>query len=264
MGLAVVARYVRNMKGQIRVQSELGKGTIFGIELPFENATRPPTAAPPLPTPLDETPKATNFPATSSTYSEKRRSTLTSEHQHIGAMTLPDGTVLPSPDLQPPEGVTTGDERSAALSSESSTDPAMSTFPFPQIEDEPSRDRLSVLIAEDNPVNARVLTRRLLRLGHEVELALDGQQAHDHFTLTPHTIDVILMDLQVRLFPVPLTSYIDHDQMPLVDGASSAKMIRQHEKDLLEELRRDRPRVPIIAVSASLVEDKRLDYISSG
>ena len=52
--------------------------------------------------------------------------------------------------------------------------------------------------------------------------------------------------------------------MPLVDGASSTKMIRQYEKELVEELRRTRPRVPIIAVSASLTEDKRFDYVQSG
>jgi CheY-like chemotaxis protein len=52
--------------------------------------------------------------------------------------------------------------------------------------------------------------------------------------------------------------------MPLVDGASSTKMIRQHERELVDELRRVRPRVPIIAVSASLAEDKRFEYVQSG
>jgi hypothetical protein len=52
--------------------------------------------------------------------------------------------------------------------------------------------------------------------------------------------------------------------MPLVDGASSTKMIRQYESGLVEELRRNRPRVPIIAVSASLSEDKRFDYVQGG
>jgi CheY-like chemotaxis protein len=62
---------------------------------------------------------------------------------------------------------------------------------------EPQGPCLSVLIAEDNPVNAKVLTRRLQKLGHGVELALDGQQCHDHFASNPYTVDVILMDLQV-------------------------------------------------------------------
>src|SRR3954463_6366842 len=51
IGLAVVARYVRNMNGQIRIRSELGKGTIFGIELPFEHAPGTPGSTPESRTP---------------------------------------------------------------------------------------------------------------------------------------------------------------------------------------------------------------------
>jgi CheY-like chemotaxis protein len=51
--------------------------------------------------------------------------------------------------------------------------------------------------------------------------------------------------------------------MPLVDGMMSTKMIRRFEREL-EDLQHTRPRVPIIAVSASLSESKRFDYIQSG
>jgi hypothetical protein len=40
-------------------------------------------------------------------------------------------------------------------------------------------------------------------------------------------------------------------------------MIRHYEKEV-EELRRIRPRVPIIAVSASLTENSRFDYVQTG
>jgi hypothetical protein len=197
VGLAVVARYVRNMKGQIRVQSELGKGTIFGIELPFEHTTTTPTMTQILPTPSDDTPQPTATSAVSNTPNEASQPARHSESQHIRRTMLPDGLIIPSPDLQTLENVTSADEQVGTPSNQSSTDLSGSTFPFQM--DSERRERLSVLIAEDNPVNARVLTRRLLRLGHEVELALDGQQCHDHFTLNPHTVDVILMDLQVRI-----------------------------------------------------------------
>lgn len=202
VGLAVVARYVRNMKGQIRVKSELGKGTIFGIELPFEHA---PT------TPLTTQPDSSlsNDPPVIKDVSSINDSTLSAlvfpEHldsQHIGPTTLMDGAVLPSPDLQTPGHIFSIFEQTGTLSSNSSTDPLSSNFPFPQMDGDIG-DRLSVLIAEDNPVNARLLTRRLQNLGHEVELALDGQQCHDHFASNPHTVDVILMDLQVH-FNFPL------------------------------------------------------------
>jgi CheY-like chemotaxis protein len=51
--------------------------------------------------------------------------------------------------------------------------------------------------------------------------------------------------------------------MPLVDGMMSTKMIRRFEREL-EDLKHIRPRVPIVAVSASLSESKRFDYIQSG
>jgi hypothetical protein len=55
----------------------------------------------------------------------------------------------------------------------------------------------------------------------------------------------------------------NHLQMPLVDGILSTKMIRRLEKELEESLK-TRPRVPILAVSSSLTEDNRFDYLQSG
>lgn len=51
--------------------------------------------------------------------------------------------------------------------------------------------------------------------------------------------------------------------MPLVDGAQSVKMIRLLEAEL-KNLPASRPRVPVFAVSASLTEDNRFDYLQSG
>ena len=192
VGLAVVARYVRNMKGQIRVQSELGKGTIFGIELPFEHAPATPTDAQTNPSASDVLKDVASMK--SPVQSTERRQSL-----HLGPTILLDGNTLLSADLQSPLNSSSIDEQSDSMTSLSSTDPSSSNFPFPEVDAEIPGPRLCVLIAEDNPVNARVLTRRLQKLGHEVELALDGQQCHDHFASSPHTVDVILMDLQVRL-----------------------------------------------------------------
>ncbi len=191
VGLAVVARYVKNMKGQIRVQSELGKGTIFGIELPFEHAPATPTDAKTGPSASDVLKDVASMD--SSAQSTERRPSL-----HLGPTILLDGNTLLSAGLQTPENSSSIDEQSDTMSSPPSMDPSLSKFPFPEMGGEILGPRLSVLIAEDNPVNARVLTCRLQKLGHEVELALDGQQCHDHFASRPHTVDVILMDLQVR------------------------------------------------------------------
>ena len=56
--------------------------------------------------------------------------------------------------------------------------------------------------------------------------------------------------------------------MPIVDGLTSTKMIRSHEKchpnSILSQRAAINGRVPIFAVSASLVEKERDTYISSG
>jgi hypothetical protein len=190
LGLAVVARYVKNMKGQIRVHSELGKGTIFGIELPFEHAMATPT------TPQILSPVPRNASATRDIHSRILHPVREAEFKQTDFAIVTDESLTSSTDSQA-ENIATPEGHSGTMSSRSSTDPSGTTFPFPQMDGEFQGDRLSVLIAEDNPVNARVLTRRLQKLGHEVGLALDGQQCHDYFALNPHAVDVILMDLQV-------------------------------------------------------------------
>ena len=56
--------------------------------------------------------------------------------------------------------------------------------------------------------------------------------------------------------------------MPIVDGLTSAKMIRSYEKSHPREILSQRAaangRVPIIAVSASLLEKERQKYIDTG
>ncbi|KAF4618388.1 hypothetical protein G7Y89_g14916 [Cudoniella acicularis] len=250
VGLAVVARYIRNTHGQIRVNSEPGKGTIFVLEIPFEHAS---------PASIR---RLSSFPADHlslpRTLSDTSSPSISLPH-HKGKALLEkgQGKTLGHSSGSPPEnehhanrnpGFPSSGFPSAGLSSHS-LESGGSKFPFPDMDSDPASTPrgLSVLIAEDNPINVRLLTRRLLKLGHEVEIAYDGQECHDHFTSKPHKIDVILMDIQ----------------MPLVDGAEATKMIRKFEKDL-QDLLLARPRVPIIAVSASLTEDNRFEYVQNG
>jgi PAS domain S-box-containing protein len=86
---------------------------------------------------------------------------------------------------------------------------------------------LRVLVAEDNPVNARVTTRMLERLGCSVRLADNGVRALELLESEP--VDVVLMDVQ----------------MPELDGLDATRVIRRRERE------QHTVRCPIIALTAN-------------
>jgi CheY-like chemotaxis protein len=83
-----------------------------------------------------------------------------------------------------------------------------------------------ILLAEDNLVNQRVLTAFVRKLGHQVSLAIDGNEVLRKFE--SEGADLILMDCN----------------MPDVDGLEATRRIRQ-----IEAARGLAP-TPIIAVTA--------------
>lgn len=67
---------------------------------------------------------------------------------------------------------------------------------------------MRVLIAEDDPVSRRILAATLERLGHEVAVAVDGEEAWEHQLAAPAT--------------VVITDWM----MPRLDGLELARRIR--------------------------------------
>ncbi|AMN38736.1 ATP-binding protein [Rhodoplanes sp. Z2-YC6860] len=108
-----------------------------------------------------------------------------------------------------------------------------------------STPSLSILVAEDNDINA-LLTRSLLtRLGHRPEVAPDGAAAVESWQAaqdagSPH--DVILMDVH----------------MPGVDGFEATRRIRAAETNS------GKPRTRIIALTANACEEDRNACLESG
>ncbi|KAJ3565586.1 hypothetical protein NPX13_g7450 [Xylaria arbuscula] len=113
-------------------------------------------------------------------------------------------------------------------------------------------DKFRVLIAEDDPVNMKILTKRLEKAGHTVYPAVNGEDCAAVFKEKAAEFDLILMDMQ----------------MPIVDGLTSTKLIRAHEKSgdcaELSPLGRLHGHIPIFAVSASLVEKDKAIYTEAG
>jgi PAS domain S-box-containing protein len=125
----------------------------------------------------------------------------------------------------------TPDVAAPALAAESIAEPIA---PVPAI----SSPGLSVLVAEDNEINALLMRSLLTKLGHRAVIATHGAAALESWLAARSAgapYDLILMDLQ----------------MPQLDGIEAAKRIRAHEA--AESGRR----TPILALTANtLVEDR--------
>jgi light-regulated signal transduction histidine kinase (bacteriophytochrome)/CheY-like chemotaxis protein len=193
VGLAVVARYVRNMKGLIRVQSEPGKGTIFGIELPFEIVTTSP---------------GTRVLQTSTGEESISRAELRiscesiTEPQTVGLYSSAGSPIMLPSSIQDESLKDTVLIDNPLLTDDPATGESLkSAHPFSTMDiagADSVRSPLSVLVAEDNPINWRLVQKRLQKWGHLVVLKADGQECHDHYKQISRSVDVVLMDIQVR------------------------------------------------------------------
>ncbi|KAJ5691810.1 hypothetical protein N7462_001233 [Penicillium macrosclerotiorum] len=136
------------------------------------------------------------------------------------------------------------------ISVATSTTGATSTNPtslYPE-----NRQLLHVLVAEDDPVNSKIVHKRLTKLGHTVHLTGNGDACANAFISESKALDVVLMDIQ----------------MPIADGMTATKMIRDHEAKAgsacLSEKAKLNHRIPIFAVSASLLESEKQNYVDIG
>ena len=62
-------------------------------------------------------------------------------------------------------------------------------------------DQLEVLVAEDDPINSRIIKKRLEKLGHNVTLTINGEECSSSYGERPDSFDVVLMDMQVCALP---------------------------------------------------------------
>ena len=112
--------------------------------------------------------------------------------------------------------------------------PATSGTPLPRV------DALRVLLAEDHPINQKVVQLILAPLGAEITVAEDGAQALAAFRIG--LFDLVLMDMQ----------------MPVMDGLTATMALRD------EERRRGGARTPIIMLSANAMTQHRRDAMAAG
>ncbi len=94
-----------------------------------------------------------------------------------------------------------------------------------------------ILLIEDNEMNRDMLSRRLVRNGYEVAIAVDGQQGVD--MAKSEQPDIILMDMS----------------LPVIDGWEATRRVRANEATR---------RIPVIALTAHAMAGDREKAIEAG
>jgi len=96
---------------------------------------------------------------------------------------------------------------------------------------------MKILLVEDNEMNRDMLSRRLIRRGFEVPMAVDGQLAID--MSVSEAPDLILMDIS----------------LPVVNGWDATRAIRANPATA---------KIPIIALTANANESDRAAALAAG
>ncbi|WP_312798094.1 response regulator [Tianweitania sp.] len=114
----------------------------------------------------------------------------------------------------------------------------------PRVPQPASNRSRSILIAEDNEINALLARSALAKAGHRVKVVGNGRAAVDAVTQATdgQAPDIVLMDLH----------------MPVMDGLDAIAMIRKHEEE------KGTQPVPIIVLSADGQEKTRHHVLAHG
>lgn len=258
LGLAIVARTIRNVNGQLRVRSEEGKGSRFTIAITFllpsegektESGFGSISPKGPLSqyqsmvSPLEQDP--TEFPPTdpppniimekkSSSSSMRSLGSASSGRSEINKIHIIAGsnenptTLRPAiskpsllsksgamgPRCASPPGSTISDPQPGREVMEVSTVLSTVRMGYPpgptrvqsygklSNHEEPPKtppSQFKVLVAEDDPINSKIIKKRMERLGHEVSLTVNGAECVEFFMKDSKEYDIVLMDMQVGI-----------------------------------------------------------------
>ena len=102
-----------------------------------------------------------------------------------------------------------------------------------------TRKNLRILVAEDNPVNQRVVVRMLEKMGHAPKVAQNGNEAIS--LVASESFDLVFMDVQ----------------MPQMDGLTATRKIRESETA-------KKTHIPIVAMTAHAMKGDKEHCLEAG
>lgn len=152
-----------------------------------------------------------------------------------------------------PKGASVGEAKPAAQDpdpmatwSSDDNETSSSVPPTPNYRDltEIPRDQIRICIAEDNPINQKIATAFVTKLGIKCEAFGDGLQAVEalrHRSSTGQPFHIVLMDVQ----------------MPVLDGYDATRLIRKDDEANVRN-------VVIIAMTASAIRGDREKCLEAG
>ncbi|KAJ5440476.1 Six-hairpin glycosidase [Penicillium cf. griseofulvum] len=229
LGLSICAQLSRIMGGDILLDSDEGKGSLFTLRIPlgYVKEVPPSTHASSIP--------GSRTPSVLSLEDFSHAAQTTSNHGSV--RNEPPAPGFEKSEIQP---------RLVGLSQPFFTptvpsSPASSPSNLPSNKRSSDTKRIRVLVAEDNTVNQEVVRRMLaLEEVYDVTIVKDGQEAYDTVKSSMEkgdVFDLIFMDIQ----------------MPILDGLESTRLIRQMGYS-----------APIVALSAFAEESNIKDCMDCG
>jgi CheY-like chemotaxis protein len=100
---------------------------------------------------------------------------------------------------------------------------------------------IKLLLAEDNPINQRIMMLTFKRMGVKCDFASDGKEAYEMYQ--ENLYHLILMDME----------------MPVMDGLEASSLIRKFEKETNQS-----KRAYIVALTGNEISEKKEECIEAG
>ncbi|KAI9891982.1 MAG: Histidine kinase [Vezdaea aestivalis] len=245
LGLSICSQLATLMRGNIRLRSQVGQGSVFTMRIPLKfTKLRPPSLASSLET------SSRRSSIVLANLSEDTKSDIVAVEDMAASDPLLEltrestnkGSDLDALD-QPTKPRLVGLSQPFFAGGSVLDKPSQQMKAVKKLAEEASKkgDKIRVLVAEDNPINQEVVLRMLKQEDiYDVAVAKDGQEAFDAVKASMASsspFNLVFMDIQ----------------MPNVDGIQSTRRIRELGYN-----------APIVALTAFAEESNVKDCMASG